>query len=139
MKRIRIENNTDYTFKIQATEFNKIKSSFNKTKAEVAEIAPALFGGYKTTLELYDEKGGMRTVNPFFPRTNKNFFSSSNPQYLVKVEILNSHNVILRTNILERGETWSIHHITEDEMSKTMQDEIVDRDIKKQNTWFCFW
>jgi len=82
MKQIRIENNTDWTLKIQVTEFNKQKS---------------------------------------------------------QSELLNSHNVIIRKATLERGDTWSINHITEEEMSTKEQDELVTNEINNSKHWFRFW
>lgn len=82
MKQIRIENNTDWTLKIQVTEFNKQKS---------------------------------------------------------QSELLNSHNVIIRKATLERGDTWSINHITEEEMSTKKQDKLVTNKINNSKHWFRFW
>ena len=97
-----------------------------------------LLGGYQFTEERYNINNGFCSINPFYPSTNKNFHSS-NPDYCVIVEILNRNDVVVRRTMMEIGEVWSINHITEEQITKTVQEEIHQEvDITKSKSWFRF-
>ena len=78
--KIVVENNTDFTFKIKTMQY------YPDRKIVFRNDFP----------------------NPFFPHSNKNFFSR-HPEAKVEIMLLNEQNEILETRTLFTGDTWSIN------------------------------
>lgn len=75
-----VENNTDYTFKIQTVEY------------------------YPDRRIVFHNN----FPNPFFPNSDKNFFSR-HPETKIEITLLNEKHEFLETRTLFTGDTWSIN------------------------------